>query len=145
MLSIYFTLNGRHEIAVICILAAILFDFLDGKVARATKKVTPLGHDLDSLADAVSFGVAPAALLMALSGSTLAAVSGIVFALCGILRLARFNVAPVKGGYEGVPIPIPSIFIAIYYFANLPTEYLPYLYLMFAILMISSIKIKKAI
>jgi len=83
--------------------------------------------------------------LMALSGSTLAAVSGIVFALCGILRLARFNVAPVKGGYEGVPIPIPSIFISIYYFANLPTEYLPYLYLMFAILMISSIKIKKAI
>ncbi len=143
ILSIYFTIHERYEIAIGCILAAIVFDFLDGKVARATKSSSDLGHDLDSLADAISFGAAPAALLVGLNGSTFATVAAILFALCGVLRLARFNVAPIKGGYEGVPIPIPSVFIAIYYFANLPTEYLPHLYLVFAVLMISKIKIKK--
>ena len=145
ILSIYFTIQEKYDVAICCILTAIVIDFLDGKVARLTKGSTKLGHDLDSLADAISFGAAPAAFLVGLNGSILATTIAVIFALCGVLRLARFNVAPIKSGYEGVPIPIPSIFIAIYFFANFPAEYLPWMYLIFAVLMISSIRIKKAI
>lgn len=143
--AIYLVMEGSYDLAVILVLAALVFDWLDGKVARMTKKTSKLGHDLDSLADTISFGVAPAALLMALVDNQVAIVAAIAFALCGVLRLARFNVKPVKDGYEGIPIPLPSIVIALYYFAGLPLEYLPYLYFVLAGLMISSIKIKKIV
>lgn len=142
LMAIFFIMYERYEIALILILVALIFDFLDGKVARATSS-SKIGGDLDSLADTISFGVAPAVLLMSLLPTVTGVIFAILFACCGILRLARFNAIPVKGGYEGVPIPLPSIAIAIYYFAGLPIEYLPYLYLLFAALMISSIKVKK--
>lgn len=143
--AIYLVMESNYDLAIILILSALVFDWLDGKVARMTKKTSKLGHDLDSLADTISFGVAPAALLMGLVDNQVAIVAAIVFTLCGILRLARFNVKPVKGGYEGTPIPLPSILIAIYYFVGLPLEFLPYLYFVLAGLMISSIKIKKIV
>ena len=144
VLSICFTLQGNYTYAICLILAAIVFDFLDGKVARAFGS-SKIGHDLDSLADTISFGVAPAVFLMGLVEGQLAIVAAVLLTLCGILRLARFNVLPVKNGYEGIPIPLPSIAFAIYYFAGAPLEYLPYLYIVGAGLMILIIKIKKII
>jgi CDP-diacylglycerol--serine O-phosphatidyltransferase len=93
---------------------ALVCDALDGKVARWRRKSSPLGGDLDSLADIVSFGVAPAALAFAL-GMTGGwdAVVLCFFVACGISRLARFNVTAEllsEGGdkvkyFEGTPIP----------------------------------------
>lgn len=81
--------------AALLILFAMLFDALDGRVARMTRTESAFGLQLDSLADLVSFGVAPAVLVYqwALHRLGLAGVlGGFVFAACGAIRLARFNV-----------------------------------------------------
>lgn len=93
---------------------ALLFDFLDGRVARWRQRQSPLGRELDSLSDIVSFGVAPATLAFAagMRGGWDAAVL-IYFVCCGVSRLARFNVTAESlsaGGdkvkhFEGTPIP----------------------------------------
>ncbi|MBX3269665.1 MAG: CDP-alcohol phosphatidyltransferase family protein [Sandaracinaceae bacterium] len=93
---------------------ALVFDVLDGTVARWRRRSSPYGADLDSLADIVSFGVAPAAIAFALGMRGLA--DGLVliyFVGCGISRLARFNVtaealmtdAGKVSHFEGTPIP----------------------------------------
>ena len=94
--------------------AALIFDILDGKVARWRHRHSPLGRELDSLADILSFGAAPAVLAFAAGingGWDIAAL--IYFVCCGVSRLARFNVTAEQlsdGGdkvayFEGTPIP----------------------------------------
>lgn len=93
----------------------LFFDFMDGKVARWRKKASLMGQELDSLADLVSFGVAPAACAFAIGLRTpLDHLLLTFFVLCGLTRLARFNVtvsdvpkdATGKSKYfEGTPIP----------------------------------------
>ncbi len=63
-ISILFSLGGRHDIAALLIFSAAIFDFFDGFAARALKAYSPMGKELDSLADMVSFGVAPAVMLV---------------------------------------------------------------------------------
>jgi CDP-diacylglycerol--serine O-phosphatidyltransferase len=101
---------------------ALACDVLDGAVARRLKRRSPLGADLDSLADIVSFGVAPAVLGFALGLRGMwDALILIYFVNCGISRLARFNVTAEtlsKGTgkvkyYEGTPIPTSIIIVAI--------------------------------
>jgi CDP-diacylglycerol--serine O-phosphatidyltransferase len=93
---------------------AFVFDMLDGRIARWRQQHSPLGRELDSLADVISFGVAPAALAFAAGmrgGWDVAAL--IYFVCCGVSRLARFNVtaetlATDSGKvryFEGTPIP----------------------------------------
>src|SRR5687768_14431416 len=80
---------------------ALILDVLDGHVARWRRKSSPLGADLDSLADIVSFGVAPAGVAFALGMRGFAdALVLLYFVACGISRLARFNVtaADLSGG-----------------------------------------------
>jgi CDP-diacylglycerol--serine O-phosphatidyltransferase len=95
--------------------AAFLFDVLDGRIARARHQHSPLGRELDSLSDVISFGVAPAALAFAagLQGGWDAACL-VYFVCCGVSRLARYNVtAEQLAGdatgkvkyFEGTPIP----------------------------------------
>ncbi|KAL5529238.1 hypothetical protein ACEPAG_5223 [Sanghuangporus baumii] len=96
-------------------LAGLMFDFFDGKVARWRKSSSMLGQELDSLADLISFGVAPALLAFVVGLRTfLDTVVLAVFVCCGLARLARFNatVASVpkdESGkakfFEGLPIP----------------------------------------
>jgi len=94
--------------------AAFAFDVLDGRIARARHQHSPLGRELDSLSDVISFGVAPAALAFAAGmrgGWDVAAL--IYFVCCGVSRLARYNVTAesLSGGgdkvkyFEGTPIP----------------------------------------
>jgi len=113
--------NQKHLLwwAFVLLVFAAVFDILDGYVARRTKKSSTLGADLDSLADIVSFGVAPAVI-----GYTLGMRENwdiiilIYFVVCGISRLARFNVTleDMTGAagkvkyYEGTPIPT-SLFV----------------------------------
>jgi CDP-diacylglycerol--serine O-phosphatidyltransferase len=101
--------------------AAFVFDALDGFVARTTHRSSVYGGDLDSLADIVSFGVAPAAIgyVLGLNGIGDAVIL-CGFVMCGIARLARFNVsAPelttAKGKvshFEGAPIPSSLLLVA---------------------------------
>ena len=104
--------------AALLLIFAMLFDTLDGRVARATKTQSAFGLQIDSLADVVSFGVAPAILVYKWSLFQLGAVGiffSFSFAACGAVRLARFNVlsmrekgAPVKPGKYIVGLPIPG-------------------------------------
>ena len=105
--------------------AAFIFDVLDGKVARSRHAHSAFGRELDSLADVISFGVAPAALGFAagLTGA-LDWAAIVYFVCCGVSRLARFNVTAdelAAGGdkvkyFEGTPIPtslVPVIVLAV--------------------------------
>jgi CDP-diacylglycerol--serine O-phosphatidyltransferase len=94
MTAVRFAIHANFEAAVFSIIAAGVFDGLDGRIARLLKATSRFGAELDSLSDFVSFGVAPAAVLylwtMAALGSLGWAIV-LVFAVCCALRLARFN------------------------------------------------------
>lgn len=106
--------------------AALAFDVLDGRVARWRRQHSALGRELDSLADVISFGVAPAALGFAagLRGGW-DWVALIYFVCCGVSRLARYNVTAEslsEGGdkvayFEGTPIPTSVVLTAVLAFA----------------------------
>lgn len=114
-LSIVASAEGRYERAAWSILLASIFDMLDGRVARLTKTTSRFGVEYDSLCDLVSFGIAPSLLVYfgALRPfGRIGIVVSVIFALCGALRLARFNVmAEVlpKSYFQGLPIPMASI------------------------------------
>ena len=114
-LSILASMEGRTERACWAILLASIFDMLDGRVARLTNTTSKFGVEYDSLSDLVSFGVAPAIMIYASAlkpFGRLGILAALVFALCGALRLARFNVmAEVlpKSYFQGLPIPMASI------------------------------------
>src|SRR5258706_13072324 len=102
--------------------AAFIFDVLDGRIARWRRQNSALGRELDSLADVISFGVAPAALGFAagLRGGW-DSIALIYFVCCGVSRLARYNVTAEslsEGGdkvayFEGTPIPTSVILTAV--------------------------------
>jgi CDP-diacylglycerol--serine O-phosphatidyltransferase len=101
---------------------AFAFDFLDGRIARWRQQHSALGRELDSLADVISFGVAPAALAFAggMRGGW-DAVALIYFVCCGVSRLARYNVtaealsagADKVAYFEGTPIPTSVVLTAV--------------------------------
>lgn len=101
--------------AALAIFFAMFFDGFDGRVARLTKTQSQFGVELDSLADVMSFGVAPAMLVYKWALAPLGFVGMFVafcFAACGALRLARFNVLAQRSGHGGadrffVGLPIP--------------------------------------
>lgn len=120
----YVASNDRPSIwaAFILLPLALVCDALDGAVARWRRKSSPLGADLDSLADIVSFGVAPAALGFALGlRGGWDSISLCFFVACGISRLARYNVTAAALSddsgkvkyYEGTPIPTSLGLVAV--------------------------------
>jgi CDP-diacylglycerol--serine O-phosphatidyltransferase len=110
-LSLVYTSAGNFTGAAWLIIFSIFMDALDGRVARATRNVTEFGEQYDSLADVMSFGVAPAFLIFNLMYSNgininLSFISSFLIILAGALRLARFNITSnKKGSFEGMPIP----------------------------------------
>ena len=110
--SILMAFQERFSVSVVLIILAAVADGLDGFLARRTG-TGPLGLDLDSLADLVSFGVAPVVLAWAVFGSWIWALGG-VYLICGILRLARFNVtAPGEAFFQGIPITTAGMILAL--------------------------------
>jgi CDP-diacylglycerol--serine O-phosphatidyltransferase len=111
---------GRIYAASAAILAALVFDVLDGRIARWRQTSSPLGRELDSLADVISFGVAPAVLAYACGmQGFLDRVVLAYFVACGVSRLARYNVTAeaLSGGtgkvayFEGTPIPTSIVLV----------------------------------
>lgn len=118
--SIRMSIEGRFDLAIAAIVFAALLDGIDGRVARLLKSSSRFGAELDSLADFVNFGVAPAILLYVWSLNALDSVGwigGLIYGMCVALRLARFNVA-IDGPKEplwtanffvGVPAPAGAL------------------------------------
>ncbi|MCK5162278.1 MAG: CDP-diacylglycerol--serine O-phosphatidyltransferase [Desulfobacula sp.] len=107
--SITAAIQLRFVDAAIAILIGAVFDLLDGKIARATNTTSKFGIEYDSLADLITFGLAPS-LLMFLwvleSTGRPGWSAAFLFAICGALRLARFNTSSSSGSdFEGLPIP----------------------------------------
>jgi CDP-diacylglycerol---serine O-phosphatidyltransferase len=113
-------MNLRFDLAAISVFAAMVMDSLDGRVARMTKTQTAFGAELDSLADMVSFGAAPALIvyewsLRALPSPRLAFAIAFIYAACAALRLARFNVQIGiidKRFFNGLPSPAAAALVA---------------------------------
>ncbi len=117
-LSLILTTQGDFEYAAWFIIIAAIFDSLDGVMARLTKSSSDFGVELDSLADLVSFGVAPSFLIYQLSLHTLGSWGVMISSMpmiFGGMRLARFNVQLVgydKDYFRGLPIPAMAIMIS---------------------------------
>lgn len=150
-LAILFASQGRFLAAASLIIAAGILDGLDGRVARLTGTTSEFGEQLDSLADAVSFAVAPAMLAFYMGINALGRVGWAVtyfFVACGVLRLARFNLSALdRRFFLGLPIPVAAAALACPALVNeglpLPQEAVP-LYaagvVVVAMLMVSRIR-----
>ncbi|MGE4273197.1 MAG: CDP-diacylglycerol--serine O-phosphatidyltransferase [Desulfitobacterium sp.] len=148
-LAIIWTMDGDYQVAAGLIILSVLMDSMDGKVARRLSVSTDFGKELDSLCDVVSFGVAPAILTykvlleghMGFWGVLLAAA----FALCGAVRLARFNVLNITTHFLGVPITFAGGIMAllVLFYQSLPWIIYPIAMALLAFLMVSSFKVPK--
>jgi len=141
VLSITFNMSGFLEVACILVFFSAILDLLDGRIARRLKVNSEFGVELDSLADIVSFGVAPALLFHSIAApSILTSIAFILFPTMGALRLARFSVKPTIGYFKGLPIPaagLPLAGMGLFSYSN------AWITLILALLMVSPIKVKK--
>jgi CDP-diacylglycerol--serine O-phosphatidyltransferase len=155
--SIKFSIEGNFSLAVTLILFAAILDALDGRIARLIKGTSEFGKELDSLTDFVSFGIAPVFVLYFWNlnqyGKLGWAIT-LIYSVCCVLRLARFNLTKVdetqewKNNYfEGVPSPAGGLLILmplIYELTNLNVgidvkNITPYLTIFVAMLLVSKI------
>ncbi|MET0474804.1 MAG: phosphatidylcholine/phosphatidylserine synthase [Mycobacterium sp.] len=117
--SIKFALDGRPHIALALIGAAAILDGIDGGIARALDAQSRMGAEIDSLADAVNFGVAPALVIYVtlLPSSPVGWIFVLLYAVCVVLRLARFNAlldddtrpAYTREFFTGMPAPCGAV------------------------------------
>ncbi len=125
-------MNGRFELAAIAIFFAMVFDGMDGRVARLTHTQSPFGAEYDSLSDMVAFGAAPALIMYewALKGmGRMGWVAAFVYCACAALRLARFNtnVAVVdKRFFQGLPSPAAAGLVAGFVWTMEAFDFEPY-------------------
>lgn len=130
-LAVFFGIEGYVGYAAVCILAASVFDFMDGMAARLLKAYSEIGKQLDSLADLVSFGLAPAAILFSLLQLAMLGtnqpllmieanwmqwfflLSALLVPIAGAFRLAKFNIDFRQSeNFLGLPIPANALFYA---------------------------------
>ena len=130
-MSVFFAVDGQLGWAAVFIFAAAVFDFLDGFSARLLKAYSVIGKELDSLADMVSFGLAPAAIVFTMIELTLfgknqpiqeieanfsqwiTLITSLVIPVAGAFRLAKFNTDDRQSEqFLGMPIPANAIFFA---------------------------------
>ena len=111
--SIMFSFTGMPVMAAVMIFAAGLFDFLDGFTARLLKAHSPIGGDLDSLSDVVSFGVAPGFIMYHLLGGLWFGCFAFLLPVFAAVRLAKFNIDDRQTtSFIGLPTPPMAIFMA---------------------------------
>jgi CDP-diacylglycerol--serine O-phosphatidyltransferase len=158
--AIRVAVENRLELALAAIVLAVLLDGIDGRVARMLKGTSRFGAELDSLADFVNFGVAPALILYFWGLAELKSagwIAALVFAICAALRLARFNVMiddpskPAWAGnfFTGIPAPAGAITVLLPIYLNflgvsngLVTVWLTFFYtLAIALLMVSRLPV----
>ncbi len=128
--AIIAAINGKFIHSAWAIILANIFDGLDGWVARLTRTTTRFGVELDSLSDLVAFGVAPAILMYKWALFDFGRIGfavAFIFAACGALRLARFNIQTVGiKSFKGLPIPgAATMLAATVLFCNEIIDYTP--------------------
>ena len=151
--SIISAVNGNFEKAAWLIMLSLIFDGLDGRVARLTNTCSKFGVEFDSLADMVAFGVAPAFLIYMFVGfefGRFGIVTSALFVIFGAIRLARFNVMTSSSEpsvFIGVPIPTAAVFVSLLVLLfnkyNFHIDYgiiIMFLAILVSILMISNIR-----
>lgn len=147
-LSLILIINGHSQFASVLIFIAAIFDMYDGKVARNLNVMSEFGKQLDSLADLISFGVAPALLIYhnILSGySAVGIFLVILYIVCGAIRLARFNVTTFTGSFQGLPIPAAGCLLSVGFLFSyyIPSVFFMFLLLLLSFSMIGTFKVKK--
>lgn len=154
VISILSVMDGKYAYAGAFILLAGLVDRYDGRIARFLNVSSDLGKELDSLADLVSFGVAPSILIYILYNlksldpyGVLGFAILLLFPICGAYRLARFNTADFDGSFTGIPITIVGCFMGLFSLLDLNRTVSIYIVAILMIagsyLMVSKIKLKK--
>lgn len=139
--SIGLSLKGSTGLAGALIVIAVFLDYADGLIARRQKTANEFGKQLDSLADAISFGAAPVALALSTQNNLLAVLAGVTYASAGVVRLARFNLQREKSVYYGLPIPAAAlVLVATSLFAS---AFAWVAMLVLAVLMVSGFRVKK--
>jgi len=151
--AIIASMRSDTELAAALIGLAILFDLLDGRVARMANATSEFGREFDSLADVISFGVAPGILLYSWGLHLMNRVGWLacfLFVICGAMRLARFNIQQQvvdKRFFVGLPIPaaagVPAAFVFMFpQPLDSPTQAVPALVLVviLAFLMVSTFR-----
>lgn len=118
----FMAFNARYELALLLIVTGAVFDFFDGFAARLLKVGSPIGKELDSLADIVTFGVAPAAMLFSVLGAGSCPLNNccpylpytaFVMVAFSALRLAKYNLDERQAmGFIGLPTPANALFWA---------------------------------
>ena len=155
--SIKFSIDGNFSLSVTLILLAAILDALDGRVARFIKGTSEFGKELDSLTDFVSFGIAPVFTLYFWELNNYGKLGWaitLIYSVCCVLRLARFNLTKVQEAeewknnfFEGIPSPAGGLLILmplIYELTNIDIGFnvknvTPYLTIVIAILLVSKI------
>ena len=122
-LSITESIKGNFNTAILFILLAMVCDGLDGKTARTLDAFSEFGKEFDSFSDAISFGLAPSMLICSFLSSKVPSSPFIVpvsflYALCGVMRLVKFNIINIasseKGDFSGMPIPNAAAMVVSY-------------------------------
>src|ERR1700743_2127063 len=122
--SVIASIKSEFSTAAWAIIAASVFDMLDGRIARLAKATSQFGVEYDSLSDLISFGMAPAVLFYVWALQPFERIgwlAAVLYLICGALRLARFNVTTAKlsGKYfQGLPIPMAAGMIATFIIFN---------------------------
>jgi CDP-diacylglycerol--serine O-phosphatidyltransferase len=125
LLAIFLAMHGDVRLAAGCLVACVVFDGLDGALARKLGVASPFGAQMDSLADMCSFGLAAPVVVYASVAHSVptpaAAVACMLVAGCAAIRLARFNVSPKDGRFfSGVPTTMAAAVLAVTVLIGIP-------------------------
>jgi CDP-diacylglycerol--serine O-phosphatidyltransferase len=125
LLAIFLAMHGDVRLAAGCLVACVVFDGIDGALARKLGVASPFGAQMDSLADMCSFGLAAPVVVYAALAHTVptaaAAIACMLVAGCAAIRLARFNVSPKDGKFfSGVPTTMAAAVLAVTVLIGIP-------------------------
>lgn len=154
VLSLLAILKAHYMAGAVYIIIAALIDRYDGKIARRLNVSSEIGKELDSLADLVSFGVAPAILIFhkfAFADVHFLKQAGVglllLYVISGSYRLGRYNISTFDGNFSGVPITLAGLILSVY---SLLVPSKPVflvvsvvLLLLLSVLMVSKLKLRK--
>lgn len=151
ILSLIMSFEGNYTLACYFIILAGLMDRYDGRVARYLNVCSELGKELDSLADLISFGVAPSILVFNINSFQHLGLTGyilvLIFPIAGAYRLARYNITAFDGVFSGIPITAAGMLLALYCLItsnkSIYGEITIFLVIILSYLMVSKFQIKK--
>ena len=147
ILSITMSMEGNFKLSALLLFMAVIFDVLDGKIAGLMHQKNLFGKQIDSMSDLVSFGVAPMLLFYSLKNpGILVSILLLFFIICGMLRLARYNISETPG-FEGVPITVNGVLFPVLFliYSNYPESlnFWPVIILIQGLLMVSTVKVSR--